>query len=645
MKHQTGKRTSMPRCAWPLALVAISAFAVALLAQLGSTVHAQEPDSDLGSQVSNTPPPPGDCWSGALSDDPLHCYALEEAQRDGIIEVEGVYDASGELHIFFNYRTGPPVSALFDQGRLEELVEVLKDNAREFVAQFPERVTYNLPFHFCGPPDPAETYRDCILNRTFELVVVPWDSPYIRIFLVSGGADARQTFPGWASWLQIWPATESSAAAASDGFDISDVDLVNFPEKMKCEDGFYSDYACEMAKQYPSWNIAGWHESEKDLFIQVKADPGEKPPPGEEDTAVAFLRAEFARRYGDTDSYGRLRDAVITPVKYSYEELWRWQLLLERFAVSSGNTIGITGADVVTNVTDYWVADNIVYLLSELQEADRNSFADFRETIAVYTSHDADQVTSLLPILLPQLGIPGDAVGILMQSSPTPPDIVVADIEIAGETANSAVDNAPGNVEEEVDKAEQEANGASEVVSAGVQSTSEVESETNTAGEEKTQVDEQVSDLNTTRAEASEVVRVKSVSADNSPSNSASDETIKAEQETADLRDSSLEPADVASDHTDTTADDAQKIVVEETVVEAKDDATVLSESSIETGEAGSNETAAADGNSSEATIAPPLAVNNRPKPVRHQPWLLRLVVMSLPLPKPILKCQLEMRT
>ena len=58
----------------------------------------------------------------------------------------------------------------------------------------------------------------------------------------------------------------------------------------------------------------------------------------------------------------------------------------------------------MTNVTDYWVADNIVYLLSELQEADRNSFADFRETIAVYTSHDADQVTSLLPILLPQLG-------------------------------------------------------------------------------------------------------------------------------------------------------------------------------------------------------------------------------------------------
>ena len=111
-QHQTDKRIRLPRRAWFIALVAIFAFAVASLPQLGSIVRAQEPDSNSGSQANTVPPPPGDCWGGALSDDPLHCYALEEAQRDGIIEVEGVYDASGELHIFFNYRTGPPVSAL-----------------------------------------------------------------------------------------------------------------------------------------------------------------------------------------------------------------------------------------------------------------------------------------------------------------------------------------------------------------------------------------------------------------------------------------------------------------------------------------------------------------------------------------------------
>ena len=196
-QHQTDKRIRLPRRAWFIALVAIFAFAVASLSATG--VDSSRPGAGFEFRFPGeyaVPPPPGDCWGGALSDDPLHCYALEEAQRDGIIEVEGVYDAWGELHIFFNYRTGLPVSALFDQGRLEELLEVLKDNAREFVAQFPERVTYNLPLHFCGPSDPAETYRDCILNRTFELGVVPWDSPYIRIFFAFRWRRRASDFPG-----------------------------------------------------------------------------------------------------------------------------------------------------------------------------------------------------------------------------------------------------------------------------------------------------------------------------------------------------------------------------------------------------------------------------------------------------------------
>ena len=604
-QHQTDKEIRLPRRAWFIALVAVFALAVVSLSQLGSTVHGQEPDSD--SPASAVQPPPGDCWGGALSEDPLHCYALEKAQRDGVIAVEGVYDAWGELHIFFNYHNGPPVTALFDQGRHEELNEVLKANAREFVVKYPEQVTYNLANSHCKESGPAAAYRDCILDWTFIFnEFIPWDGPYVRIVVISGGAEGRRALPGWASWVQIWPAMESGTAGASDAFDVSDVDLTNFPE-MKCGDRGGGG-ACGIAKRFPIWGIAGWHDPGKDLYIQVKAAPGE------EDAAVAALRADFARRYGDSDSYGYYQDAVITPVKYSYEELWRWQLLLERFAVSSGNTIGITGAEVITNVTDSWAIDRIAYLLSDVQEADRNSFADYRETVAVFTTLDADRVASLLPILLSQLGIPVDAVGILMQWSPQPPGFTVADVGVASSgSTTSAAGNASGDLGSEAGKAEQEANGASEIASHGVGSVSEVERETNTAGEEKTQVDEQVSDLSTTRAEASEAVRDKSVSADDSQSNSASGETTKAEQETADLHDSSSEPADVASDHMDTTADDPQKTVVEETVVEAKDGATVLSGSSIETGEAVSNETAAADGNSSEATIGKPSPSGQQP--------------------------------
>ena len=70
-----------------------------------------------------------------------------------------------------------------------------------------------------------------------------------------------------------------------------------------------------MVKQFPSWNITGWHDPDKDAFIQVKADPGEKAATWEDDAAVVSLRAEFARRYGDSDSYGYFRDACDYPGK------------------------------------------------------------------------------------------------------------------------------------------------------------------------------------------------------------------------------------------------------------------------------------------------------------------------------------------
>ena len=80
------------------------------------------------------------------------------------------------------------------------------------------------------------------------------------------------------------------------------------------------------------------------------------------------------------------------------------------------------------------MADRVVYLSSDLREADRNIPADYRETIMVHSTHEADRVAALLPVLLPQLGIPVDAVGILAQWSPLPPISMV----IAGTEADSA---------------------------------------------------------------------------------------------------------------------------------------------------------------------------------------------------------------
>ena len=87
MNHQTRKSYRMLRPAWSLALVVVFALAMTTLLQSGSMVHAQEPDSNSGSQA-NTVPPPGNCWGGALSDVPLHCYALAGISHIGSLQAQ-----------------------------------------------------------------------------------------------------------------------------------------------------------------------------------------------------------------------------------------------------------------------------------------------------------------------------------------------------------------------------------------------------------------------------------------------------------------------------------------------------------------------------------------------------------------------------
>ena len=369
------------------------------------------PDMSSTAESDHVPDPPGDCWNGALSADPLHCYALEEAQRDGVIEVEGVYDdEGGSLYIYFN--------DLRDSGTRRDLNDLLKVNAHEFAIQSPDQVTYDFRNHRCSPGDPAETYRDCMLDYTFrDNLMVPWDSPYDVIRLISGGADARKSVGGWASWSQVWPATVSGAAGASGSFDVSGVDVTNFPE-VECVHPHDTE-SCGKFKLFAGFGIAGWHgHLNSKLYIQVKAAPGE------EANVEAALREEFIRIGGPGADGGD--NTVIIPVKYDYEELWRWQLVLSRFAVSSGNTIGITGAAVRENADSY---EHAVFPLAELPEAvpGPGSLPDYRETVHVWAL-DAQRVADALPTLLPQLGIPVDAVGVIGRFSSKPVPLIKPEV-------------------------------------------------------------------------------------------------------------------------------------------------------------------------------------------------------------------------
>ena len=85
--------------------------------------------------------------------------------------------------------------------------------------------------------------------------------------LVTGGETGRRKTPSWASWRQLWPRTgahEGTGTRANGGgpaFDVSDVDMTNFPE-IDCSREI--SRGCDEWKDFPDVRIAGFHESVND---------------------------------------------------------------------------------------------------------------------------------------------------------------------------------------------------------------------------------------------------------------------------------------------------------------------------------------------------------------------------------------------
>ena len=110
------------------------------------------------------------------------------------------------------------------------------------------------------------------------------------------------------------------------------------------------------------------------------------------------------------------------PVKYNFGQLWRWSIILERFALSAGNTIGLDGAWVTSNAQGEW-HDGRHTWLNGVQLAGSNGYTHnwdrVRNILGVETLDPAATIASF-PTLLPALGIPTDAVGLVERSDRTP---------------------------------------------------------------------------------------------------------------------------------------------------------------------------------------------------------------------------------
>ena len=340
-----------------------------------------------------TPPfTSGDCFEGALSEDPLHCYVLEQAHSEGVIEVDAVYGVGGALHIFLAQTE--PVS--------DEILRYIREKAQDWVRR-------------TGGDKCVLWVNGCAAGvlSTGGGYILPVSNVYETIRLKKRGAEARRSHAGWPAYRQLWPVAAGGARGDASGttgtsdFDVSEVDMTNFPE-LDCATQilFTTLGACQRWARHPGLGIASWRSTDK-LYVQVKA------PAGQEGN-VAAAREALIRWNPEGLNEDNL---VIIPVKHDYEDLWRWAEVIDRFALSSGNTLGIVRAGMGENY-----GTNGVFPLADLPNARRRDSdgrvidrrAEYRTTIRVYTLELQRTLDALLR-LLGQLNVPVDAVGVVFQ--------------------------------------------------------------------------------------------------------------------------------------------------------------------------------------------------------------------------------------
>ena len=397
-------------------------------------VHAWAPAIEAQGP-SGVAPPPGDCWGGALSEDPLHCYMFEETQRAGLIEVAAIYLAPGKGPLWIYLEQTAPVSA--------DVGAYFRKKAHQYMSSPQGRDTVWRDQYLTEWCDDEGDKRPICLDyllrypgwRTFDQINnngLPDSFVYTRIYIDVGGAEARRSRPGWASWRQLWPTIpgaggQAASASGSAAFDVSDVDVTNIPEP-DCD-----DYGVFDSLTAPSCRV--WSRTTDPGFAGVHTDAYRNPkgeviyvqtttPIPEDETELEALRQRVAPGY---ENYDFIHKIEFVRVKYNFGQLWRWSVILNRFALSVANTIGIEEASVAVNVYGRPPEPRVVYLNGVTPVADDPSgiFQDYgtrRSILAVYALESA-VVVKALPRLLPALGIPADAMGVVIQTDHSPPRI------------------------------------------------------------------------------------------------------------------------------------------------------------------------------------------------------------------------------
>ena len=357
-------------------------------------------------------PSSGNCFAGALSQDPIHCQVLTAAYDEGVLDIKAMYEGASVLYIFIANpeSDGQAINDfIFKKSR-----QAVRDNPVPYCFEDPHPDWCNggtLELSFPADPPPHGA-------------LLPGSEGYSDLRMIPGGEAALTEQQGWASFKRLWPRSDALFAGIGgrgDGkFDLSDVDLVvnGEPDCPSC-----------LWKVHPGLGLAGavlvpGTPTTAVWLYQVKAEPGR------ERERIEAVKASFRRHRPDLEPGVNWPKEDFIPVKYSYLDLWRWAVLLDRFAQSRSNDIGVSSAEVGTNTgtgpyeSHYLPAAGLAPVGDPYKP---ENAARTRSTIRIW-SFDPKKTIGALPQLLSQLGIPKDAVGVVVDGNELPTGPVIPEI-------------------------------------------------------------------------------------------------------------------------------------------------------------------------------------------------------------------------
>ena len=429
------------------ALILLASIAIAIAATTLPAFH-HSPSAALAQQNTIDPSASKGCYNNTFAmGDFAHCYLFEEAENQGRIKIESIYlEPSNALHIFIA-RTEP-----ID----DELATYFETTAHQYMEESTRRYHQAAQPNYDGTggaPLPGWLDHSNICKglagqektECFNIIMGDgsshglWDefhhlgssgfpnlNGYANVFMHTGGTEGRKKVPGWASWRQVWPDQEEEQPEGIPDFDVSTVDTENIPE-LVCDDVYYyNDYyittSCRGWEDLPDLGVGAVHGRRHNRFKGTAYYHLTTPIPTKEEELEALKQKIYAG-YETTEW-----DMILIPTKYDFGQLWKWKVILERFAVSDANTIGITFVQIHTNhelnYSDITSAIPPIWAGGiRPAKTDKLGFIEdwtALRNILVLATADPHKTADALPHLLPLLGIPVHAVGVILYDERRP---------------------------------------------------------------------------------------------------------------------------------------------------------------------------------------------------------------------------------